>query len=294
MAAEEFIEATRHYTIADKLLNDKPAMQHLRKECANGIAAGLYHAAIQEDSTGRRARAIKLMEKAVAKRHPKARRQLEAWLAADDPEASKIDVSEVTHRRNDEDYKANRAKIQQHLKRSSQLLATRELDRALDECELVLVQDKYNQEALRLRDKIQKKRRTILMLERKAARDGMIADVDAAWRPVYAVDAQELEQIKSQTVKRPLDNDPERALEQSIIKRMKEMRLPSISFKPPATIIDAVDFFRSASRDFDRPDLPVDQRGFNFMLKTPDTLVNASATTGLIDFIFTPDEGTVG
>ena len=277
MAAEEFLEATRHYTIADKLLNDKPAMQHLRKECANGIAAGLYHAAIQEDSTGRRARAIKLMEKAVAKRHPKARRQLEAWLAADDPEASKIDVSEVTHRRNDEDYKANRAKIQQHLKRSSQLFATRELDRALDECELVLVQDKYNQEALRLRDKIQKKRRTIYQLERKAARDGMIADVDKAWRPVYAPNAQELEQIKSQTVKRPLDNDPERALEQSIIKRMKEMRLPSISFKPPATIIDAVDFFRSASRDFDRPDLPVDQRGFNFMLKTPDTLRNAAS-----------------
>ena len=276
MAADEFMEATRHYTIADKLLNDKPAMQHLRKECANGIAAGLYHAAIQEDSTGRRARAIKLMEKAVAKRHPKARRQLEAWLAADDPEANKIDVSEVTHRRNDEDYKAKRAKIQQHLKRSNQLLATRELDRALDECELVLVQDKYNQEALRLRDKIQKKRHTILMLERKAARDGMMADVDAAWRPVYAVDAQELEQIKTQTVKRPLDNDPERALEQSIIKRMKEMRLPSISFKPPATIIDAVDFFRSASRDYDRPDLPVDQRGFNFMLKTPDTLRNAA------------------
>ena len=50
---------------------------------------------------------------------------------------------------------------------------------------------------------------------------------------------------------------------------MKEMRLPTISFKPPATIIDAVDFFRGASKDYDRPDIPIEKRGFNFVLKTP-------------------------
>lgn len=52
-----------------------------------------------------------------------------------------------------------------------------------------------------------------------------------------------------------------------ILKRMKEIRLPSISFKPPATIVDAVECLRQASRDFDNPAIPFDKRGFNIELK---------------------------
>ena len=52
-----------------------------------------------------------------------------------------------------------------------------------------------------------------------------------------------------------------------IVKRMKEMRLPSISFQPPATISDAVDYFGAASKDYDRLDIPFDMRGFNIELK---------------------------
>lgn len=52
-----------------------------------------------------------------------------------------------------------------------------------------------------------------------------------------------------------------------ILKRMKEIRLPSISFKPPATIVDAVEYLRQASRDFDSPAIPFDMRGFNIELK---------------------------
>ncbi|MGN0854045.1 MAG: hypothetical protein ACI4R9_00835 [Kiritimatiellia bacterium] len=280
MESEEYQDATKHYRIAQKLLNDSPKSAGKRKECEQGIAEGLYRAALQEDATGRRERAIKLISKAVDLRHPKARRQLEAWLAAGDPEASKTDVSEIKHRRNDQDYKDQRAKTLMHLRRSRQYLATRELGRALDECELVLVADPSNQEAIRLREKIQRKRHTILMQERKAAREGMIADVDQAWRPVYAVDAQELGQRVGETTTRPLDNDPERAREQNIYKRMKEMKLPSISFKPPATIIDAVEFFRSASKDFDNPELPLEQRGFNIALRLPEAIRNARMSGG--------------
>ena len=216
------------------------------------------------------------MEKAKDLRHPKARRQLEAWNAADDPDANKSDISEIKHRRNDTEYKDQRVKNMQHLKRARQLLGTKELDLALDECELVLVSDPYNQEAIRIRNIIENKRHTILMQERKAARDGMMADVDKAWRPVYAVDAREFSSQDARTIKTDLDNDPERRRDQNIIKRMKEMRLPSVSFKPPATIIDAVDFFRNASKDFDNPELPVEKRGFNFNTLTPTVLKSAA------------------
>ena len=119
---------------------------------------------------------------------------------------------------------------------------------------------------------IQRKRQMIIDKEREATRNGMIADVGRAWRPVYAVDSMEFKNLDGGTMKTPIGGDPERSIEQSIEKRMKEMMLPSIAFRPPATIIDAVDFFRQASKDFDRPEIPVDQRGFNFILTLNKTL----------------------
>ena len=269
MQNEEFAEAVRHYGLAVKLLNDNPATKNLRRECDQGICFGVFQAAVQEDKFGRRDRAIKLMERALDLRHPEAREYLERWLAEADPATKVTDGSEHRHRINDEDYQKSREQIRKHLRRSRQFLAVRDLDRALEECEIVLVNDPYNQEAIRLRKSIQKKRKVVLQQEREAARDGMIADVDEAWRPVYAVNATKLDTASAETVKAQTGEDPERTQEQDIEKRMKEMRLPAISFKPPATIMDAVDFFSQASKDYDRPDIPLEKRGFNFVLKTP-------------------------
>ena len=272
MAGGEYAEAVRHYGIAVKLLNDSEKSKIYKAECTEGIAEGLYRAALEEDRTGRRTRAKQLMEKAVDLRHPKARRQLEAWNNTVDPDAYKTDVSEISHRRNEADYKARRETERRHLKRARQLLAQRELDLALDECELVLVKDPYNQEALRLRDSIVRKSDVIFKQERDVAREKWIADVDKAWRPPYAVNAAAREEKKGETVIKDPHNGAESTIEQQIIQRMKAMRLPAISFKPPATIIDAVEYFRGASKDFDDPARPIEQRGFNFVLKTPEAV----------------------
>ena len=269
MTSEEYDDAVRHYGLALKLLNDRQSSKNLRKECDQGIAEGLYRAALQEDNLGRRDRAMKLMEKAIDTRHPKARRVLEKWIAEGDKAGEKTDLSAIKHRLNDEDYKESREQIRRHLRRSRQYLAVKDMKKALEECEIVLVNDPHNQDAIRIREAIQRKRQIIMKQERKAARDGMIADVDEAWRPVYAVNAAQLKEVSSETVKQQTGEDPERTMEQDIERRMKEMRLPTISFKPPATIIDAVDFFRGASKDYDRPDIPIEKRGFNFVLKTP-------------------------
>jgi general secretion pathway protein D len=270
MENEEFAEAVRHYGLATKLLNDNPKTKKLRRECSQGICYGVFKAALQEDEFGRREHAIKLMERALELRHPEARTYLERWLAEADPATKETDGSEHRHRINDEDFQKNRELIRKHLRRSRQFLAVRDLDRALEECEVVLVNDPYNQEAIRLRKSIQKKRKVVLQQEREAARDGMIADVDEAWRPVYAVNAAKLDTAAAETVKKQAGEDPERTQEQEIERRMKEMRLPSISFKAPATIMDAVDFFSQASKDYDRPDIPLEKRGFNFVLNSPE------------------------
>ena len=286
MAGEEYDEAVRHYGLALKLLNDRQSSKAFRKECDLGIAEGLYRAALQEYDLGRRALAYKRIQQAIDMRHPKARRVLELWNAEAAGAEQETDVAENLHRRNDTEYKKEREQIRRHLRRSSQYLAVKDLNKAAEECEIVLKKDKYNREAIRLREQIQRKRKVILQSERIAARDGMIADVDERWRPVYAPNAAQLKDSSSETVKASTGDDPERTVEQEIERRMKTIRLPTISFKPPATIIEAVDFFRTASKDYDDPKIPVEKRGFNFYLKTPQGAIKsqAAATEEADDF----------
>ena len=51
---------------------------------------------------------------------------------------------------------------------------------------------------------------------------------------------------------------------------MKRIVIPDISFKPPATVADAIEFFRKQSVEHDDPTLPAGKRGMNFILKTGD------------------------
>lgn len=53
----------------------------------------------------------------------------------------------------------------------------------------------------------------------------------------------------------------------AIERRMNGIVLPKLVLGPPATIIDAVDFLRQMSKDFDRSDVPEDRRGVNFVLR---------------------------
>jgi len=60
-----------------------------------------------------------------------------------------------------------------------------------------------------------------------------------------------------------------RARQQAVLQKMRSIIIPEVSFCPPATIIDAVEFFKQASRDFDDPNIPPEQRGISFILKLP-------------------------
>ena len=287
----EYLDAVKFYRNASTYLGETPNAEKYKTECSQGIAYCYYLAALEEDRLGRRKRAIELMKKAKNNRHPKARRQLETWLAADDPDANKTDVATIRHRVNEKDYLTMREKNAARLKRARQFMATRELDKAMEECELVLRDDNYNEDAIALRQRIIQMQRKILKKEQSAVHDGMIAAVDKAWRPPYAINARDAKEANASLVMRRSEDDPRRKQEKEIETRMKEMRLPAISFKPPATIADAVEFFIGASRDYDRPDKPLEQRGFNIILRTPDTLRTAAQQPAAANDGFGSEEG---
>ena len=276
METRNYEAATRLYELALSHLNDRPDSIALRNECNEGMAEAQFQAGKRALKEGNRDAAKTYAEEALRLRHPRARALLDA-LGAEQTQVAEKDFSEIKHRRNDADYKAERDLMRTRLRLSAQFMAVGDLDKALEECDLVLRYDPYNREAIALRERIQRRRVVVIEKEREATRRGMIADVGAAWRPVYAINSAELKETDGGTSKTPLGGDDERSIEQSIEKRMKEMMLPSITFKPPATIIDAVDFFRQASKDYDNPEIPVDQRGFNFILDFGRPLTSGAA-----------------
>ena len=298
MAERDWDSAYKQYRLASAHLNDREESRALKRECVEGMAEAQYQAGKLAMKEGDRATARKLADEALALHHPRAA-QLKEALSGEKEQDTDRDVSEIKHRRNESDYKDSRDLVRRRLRRSAQYLTVSDLDNALDQCDLVLRTDPYNSEALALRARIQRRRDAILQKERTATRKGMIADVSAAWRPVYAVNSPELKNIDGGTVQSPIGGDPERSIEQAIEKRMKEMILPTIAFRPPATIIDAVDYFRQASKDYDRPDIPVDQRGFNFVLDLGKVLTGtgggeAKTTEDSNDFSASAEEGEGG
>ena len=282
MSARDWDTAYRKYSLASKHMNDRADWAELRRECAQGMAEARYQAGRQAYRENDFETARQLAMEARTLRHPRAAALLEA-LDSSVVATDTKDITDIFHRRNEKDYKADRDSIRRRLRRSAQYLAVADLDKALEECELVIRYDPYNREALDLRQRIQRRRDVILDKERHATREGMIADVNAAWRPVYAVNSLELKGIDGGTTRAALGDDKERTMEQLVEKRMKEMILPSISFRPPATISDAVEYFKQASRDFDRPDIPIDQRGFNFVLDLGKQLVAQGGETAEAD-----------
>jgi len=48
---------------------------------------------------------------------------------------------------------------------------------------------------------------------------------------------------------------------------LREIVIPEFTIGPPATLIDAMDFFKEASRDYGDSSIPVEQRGVSLVLK---------------------------
>ena len=279
MTAKDWDAAYNSYNRAYAHLEDIAGPDGLRAECKGGMAEAMYQAAEQAKKDGNRESAKEYAEKALKLRHQRAAKLLNS-LSEETIAEVVTDKSAISHRRNEKDYKDDRDTIRHRLRLASQYLSVLDLDKALEQVDLVIRYDPYNSEAIALRARIQRRREMIIENEREATRRGMIADIGAAWRPVYAVNSGELKAVDGGTIKAPVGGENGSSVEQSIEKRMKEMILPSISFRPPATIIDAVEFFTQASKDFDRPEIPVDQRGFNIILQLDKVLTAGGEEAG--------------
>ena len=110
------------------------------------------------------------------------------------------------------------------------------------------------------------------------------------------VDEATIEEFRKalKSIKRRLDYDgpSQEAWSQFVIlatkERLKSIVIPEFTIGPPATIIDAIEFIKQASRDYDDPKVPIEQRGVSLILKLHSR--SAESEAGELDDPFAAPE----
>ena len=68
------------------------------------------------------------------------------------------------------------------------------------------------------------------------------------------------------------------AAQQMMMRKLKSIIVPEVEFGPPTTLIDFVDFFAKASRDYDDPKIPLERRGLSITAKLPPCVVKVGGS----------------
>jgi general secretion pathway protein D len=274
--------ARDQYKQALEFIGNRPANEAARSEASVGVAEAYYREAKLALKQGDIEKAKPLAQQALDRNHPQAARLLETLKK---PAAKEeVDAAAIAHRADETEFKESRDEVRKHLRRSRQYYTTAEYDKALEECELVLRDNPYDTEAMELRNRIGDRMKTVADIEFAANRSLMIKDVRKTWTPErYAIESAQLPKGKSgeMTSKSKVTQGSKgQTDEQMVNKKLREIVIPEVTFRPPATVIDAVDFFKQASRDYDNPEIPVEQRGVNIVLKLATGAAPAPAEAG--------------
>jgi general secretion pathway protein D len=260
--------ARDQYKQALDFIGNRPDTVAAREEAAKGVGEAFYREAKLAMKKGDYEKALPLAVQAHDHGHPQAGRLVEALKK--EPAKTAADASSITHRLNEPDYKEQRDDIRRLLRRSRQYFTTAEYDKSLESCELVLRDYPFNAEAMELRDRIADRMKDVADVEFEATRSLMIRDVRKTWTPErYAIESSQLPKSKGDVTSKQkvAQISGTKTSEQIVQQKLKDIVIPEVTFRPPATIIDAVDFFKQASRDYDKPEIPVEQRGVNLVLK---------------------------
>jgi len=269
----DYTLAIEQYLQAGRFIGTRPETKALHEEVRLGLREAHYKQALLLWKKGDLKAAVEEAKIAQSQGHGKAEklvssltREIENPVVQD---KRKVDLPRIS----EESYKDARETTRNRLSRARMCFATGDLDLAMEEVELVLRERPYDTEAMEMRGRIAAKRKTVADTEFEATRKAMIADVRKTWTPDrYAIDSKQLQDRKGPgTSVKQADTISGLTPERVILQKMEKIVIPEVSFRPPATIIDAIDFFNQASREYDNPELAVEKRGVNFVLKLAST-----------------------
>lgn len=269
----DYDTAADQYNQAKQFIAKRPETVKLHQEIAEGLQETYYRKSRLLWKKGQLKEALEAAKIAEGMGYGKAESLVASITKDMEKPAAKDNTKTALPRISEAEFKDLREMTRQRLNRSRQYFAVGELDKANEEVELILRERPFDVEAMNMRDQIAKRRKAVADVEFGATRDSMIADVRKTWTPDrYAIESRQIQERKGPgVVVGAVDNGSGMALERIVEKKLKDIIIPEVSFRPPATIIDAVEFFNQASREYDNPELEARARGVNFVLKLSTT-----------------------
>jgi general secretion pathway protein D len=287
-----YTEAEKLYSEAYRFIGNREGNEALRAEAEEGVAESIYRQAImlykQKDLQG----AVQKARVAREKGHPKAPK-LVAELEDKIENPPEPPPPRVVQRWHEKDYQNVRANVARRMKRARQHYVTGEYDRARAELEMILRDNPDELDAIELLRKVGDRTFDVASTEYRTTRSHMIRDVRDTWNPRnYAVDTVQVDMPAggAKTGRRDVTKDG-KTPEEVVREKMTRIEIPEISFRQ-ANINDVISFFEQASREYDDPELPPEQRGVNFVLKQPASDVAEGPAPAAFDPFFSGIESS--
>ena len=262
----DYEEARKQYSMADTYIPDTPETRPAREEAKLGIREALYRNAQLMWKKGDREKALQIARQASEKGHPDAAK-LAAEIQKEIENPPKVVAPKEMSRMLEASYKDDRDEVLRHMRIARQHYIVGEYDRSRQELEIILRDHPYNTEAMEMLKKLGDRTYDVSVEEFEATRSKMIRDVKASWTPRrYAIDTVEIKEPAAGQASGRVLLPGGITIEQSVEQKMRSIVLPEINFRN-ANITDVINFFESASREYDDPSLPPEKRGVNFVLR---------------------------
>ncbi len=274
-----YAEAQRLYEEAVKFITKRPGNEKLIDEAEEGVAEAIYRQAVVLWKKEVMEEALQMARKAREKNHPKAS-QLISDIQAQIDNPPKPPRPKAVKRWKENGYVENDEDVRIRLGKAREYYLTGEYDLARRELEIILRDNRYNQEAVVMLKRVAERERDFASKEFNTTRETMMAEVRDKWTAehLYALDIPDQTKTGVTKVEGTTISDPSgKTAEEVTADKMRSIEIPSINFRQ-ANINDVIDFLQQASRDYDDPQLPPEKRGVNLILKTGN---QAAASTEL-------------
>ncbi len=298
-------KAEQHYTAAIKMYEEareyfskvqREGLVELRKECDVGVEEARYRWALALYNEGDLNAALACAQDVNLKGHAKAQKLI-AQIKTELSRPQEFRPEPVLPEYAKDEYKAQRLAIMERLRRATTYYHLAKYKEANDQLELILRDDPSNEDAIDLRRRIDRRDAERKRQLKYSTHAEMIGQVEANWTPLGALGRHSEELYtpvvsKGESVKVDDDGKKEAAI---INEKLNYIRLPEFSIRPPSTLADAVKILADASNDYDKPELPPEEKGISFVLNMgSNTSAATEESSGEEDLFASEDSASSG
>ncbi len=266
-AFNQYADAIKMYKDAQVYFRQREENLPLRNECDIGIREAEYRQAKVRFEEGNFVEALEMAQNVQLSGHPQGAALIEI-IQDEMNKPVEVRPNPILPEYAKEEYQRNRLAIQERMRRATVYFQLAKYREANDQLELILRDDPNNEEAISLRARVNRRHADRNRQLKYSTHDEMISQVEANWTPLGAL-ARNSEELyapvesKGATTKVNKEGEKEEAV---VMAKLQYIRLPEFSIRPPSTLADAVALFAELSKDYDKPELPPEEKGIAFVL----------------------------